>query len=81
MYVILKLDCILTDKGWDVDLILPNSNINLYEFQKYKFNIISLNNTLISSQKDVILSTLYKTIYTTLSYYKTKKTCISCSKS
>ena len=73
MYVILKHACILTDKGWDVDLILPNSNINLYEFQHYKFNIISLNNTLISSQYDVIVATLYTTIYTTLSYYKTKK--------
>ena len=28
-YVILKYTYILTDKGWDVDLILPNSNINL----------------------------------------------------
>lgn len=46
MYAILKHACISTDKGWDVDLILPNSNINLYEFQHYKFNIISLNNTL-----------------------------------
>ena len=73
MYVLLKHACILTDKGWDVDLIIPNSNINLYEFQHYKFNIISLNNTLISSQYDVIVATLYTTIYTTLSYYKTIK--------
>jgi glycosyltransferase involved in cell wall biosynthesis len=73
MYVILKHACILKDKGWDVDLILPNSNIDLYEFHHYKFNIISLNNTLISSQYDVIVATLYTTIYTTLSYYKTKK--------
>ena len=56
MYVILKHACILTDKGWDVDLILPKSNINLYEFQHYKFNIISLNNTLLSSQYDVIVA-------------------------
>ena len=62
MYAILKHASILGDIGWDFDLILPNSNINLYEFQHYKFNIIILNNTTISSQYEVIVATLYTTI-------------------
>ena len=72
-YVILKHACILKDEGWDVDLIVPNVNYNLYEFQEHKFNLINLNNVIITSQYDVLVATLYSTIFTALSYYKTKK--------
>jgi glycosyltransferase involved in cell wall biosynthesis len=73
MYVILKHACILKDEGWDVDFILPKVNINLYEFQEYKFNVINLNNTIMNAQYDIIVATLYTTVYPVLSYYKAKK--------
>ena len=73
MYVILKHACILQDEGWDVDFILPNVTINIYEFQEHKFNIINLNNTIMSSQYDVIVATLYSTFFSVLAYYKAKK--------
>ena len=73
MYVILKHACILQDEGWDVDLIVPNVTINIYEFQEHKFNLINLHNTIMSSQYDIIVATLYSTVFTALSYYKTKK--------
>ena len=73
MYVILKHASILKEDGWDVDLILPNGTINIYEFQNHKFNVISLNNAIMNSQYDVIVATLYTTVYRVLSYYKTKK--------
>ena len=47
--------------------------MHVYEFQKYIFNIISLNNTILTSQYDVVVATLYTTIYTILNQYKTKK--------
>ena len=52
---------------------MPNSTINLYEFQNHTFNIISLNNVIITSQYDILVATLYSTLFTTLSYYKTEK--------
>ena len=73
MYAKLKHACILRDYRWDVDLVVHNSNIKLYEFQKYIFNIISLSNTILTSQYDVVVATLYTTIYTILNQYKTKK--------
>ena len=73
MYVILKHACILQDEGWDVDFILPNVTINIYEFQEHQFNIINLNNTIMRAQYDIIVATLYTTVYSILSYYKTKK--------
>ena len=72
LYVILKHACILKDIRWDVDFILPNSTINLYEFQNHTFNI-SLNNVIITSQYDILVATLYSTLFTNLSYYKTEK--------
>ena len=33
IYVILKHACILQEEGWDVDLILPEEKINLFEFE------------------------------------------------
>jgi glycosyltransferase involved in cell wall biosynthesis len=73
IYVILKHACILQDEGWDVDLILPDTSINLFEFQNHNFNIISLQSSTITFQYDVIVATLYTTLYNILNFYKTKK--------
>lgn len=73
IYVILKHASILQDDGWDVDLILPESKINLYEFQGHKFNIISLINSIIAVQFDIIVATLYSTLFDILNYYRTKR--------
>ena len=70
-YIILKHACILQDNGWDVDIILPNISINLYEFQNHTFNIISLNKSIINTQYDILVATFYSSI--TFNYYKTKK--------
>ena len=73
IYVILKHACILKDNGWDVDLILPEFKMDLFEFQNHMFNIISLNNSKMNVQYDIIVATLYKTLYYTLNNYRTKK--------
>ena len=70
-YIILKHACILQDNGWDVDIILPNISINL--FQNHTFNIIGLNKSIINTQYDILVATFYSSIFTTLNYYKTKK--------
>ena len=73
IYVILKHAIILKDEGWDVDLILPRISIDLFEFQKHKFNVISLEHTTMAAQYDVIVATFYTTLFSTLNYYRTKK--------
>lgn len=73
IYVILKHACILQDDGWDVDLILPESKRNLFEFQGHKFNTISLSNSIMTVQFDVIVATLYTTLFDILNYYRTKR--------
>ena len=72
IYVIMKHASILKDEKWDVDLIVPNSNIELLEFQKHKFNVISLANQKLNSQYDILVATFYITLYTNINYYKTK---------
>ena len=52
-------------KRWDVDLILPQEN-NI-------FNVISLQNNVMSSQYDVIVAKLYSTFFSKLAYSKAKK--------
>ena len=73
IYVILKHALILKKVGWDVDLILPESNLELFEFQGQQFNIISLKNSQINSQYDVIVATFFITLYSILNYYKAKR--------
>ena len=73
IYVILKHACFLKDEGWDVDLIFPMVKSDIIEFESHIFNTISLENVILSSQFDVIVATLYSTLFTTLNYYKTKK--------
>ena len=55
IYIILKHACILKDIGWDVDLILPEIRINLFKFQDHNFNVISLNNDMMTVQYDVMV--------------------------
>ena len=73
IYVILKHASILKDEGWDVDLILPSIELDLFEFQDHKFNIISLSNEILATQYDIIVATLYLTVYNILNYFRTKK--------
>ena len=73
IYVILKHAWILQKEGWDVDLILPESEIDLFEFQYNKFNVISLKNSIMTAQYDIIVATLYSTLFSILNYYKAKK--------
>ena len=73
IYVILKHATILQDEGWDVDLILPSTKKNLFEFEGHIFNTISFNDSIITSQYDIIVATFYSTLFTILNYYRTKK--------
>ena len=73
IYVILKHACILKDEGWDVDLILPEVKIDFFEFQGHIFNTIGLNNVRMDVQFNIIVATLYSTLFTILNYYKTQK--------
>ena len=72
-YVIMKHACILKEKGWNVDLILNKERINLFEFQNHIFNIISLEDVIMTVQYDIIVATFYTTLIPILNYYKTKK--------
>ena len=73
IYVILKHACYLKDEGWDVDIIVPEAEKNFYEFQGYSFNIISLKNSVMAVQYDIIVATLYSTLFYILNYFRTKK--------
>ena len=73
IYVILKHACILKDNGWDVDLIVNKFEMNLFKFQDHNFNVISLNSDKMTVQYDVIVATLYTTLFDILKYYRTKK--------
>ena len=73
IYVILKHACFLQDEGWDVDLISPKVKINIFEFQGHKFNVINLDNSIITSNYDIIVATLFSTLFTILNYYRAKK--------
>jgi len=63
----------LQDEGWDVDIIAPGINSNFIEFQGHKFNLIIYNNTIINSQYDILVATLFSTLYSVLSYTKVKR--------
>ena len=63
----------LQDGGWDVDLLVPEGQIDFIEFKGHKFNIISLNNATIESQYDILVATLYSTLNIVLNYSKVKK--------
>ena len=71
--VILMHSFFLKEIGWDVDLIIPYSKIKTYEFQGQVFNVIGLNSTIIDSQYDILVATLYTTFLDVLKNYKTKR--------
>ena len=71
--VVLMHSCFLKEIGWDVDLIIPYSDIKTYKFQGHVFNVIGLNNAIIDSQYDILVATLYTTFIDILNYYKTKR--------
>ena len=73
IYVILKHASILKEIGWDVDLIIPKGDIDLFTFENQIFNVINLKNCVINSQYDIIVATLFTTLYSIINYYKTKK--------
>ena len=71
--VILVHCSFLQEKGYDVDLIVPNYKNNIFEFQGHKFNVISLNTAIISCQYDVLVGTLYTTLTNVINYPKARK--------
>ena len=71
--VVLIHSTILQEKGYDIDLIVPDSNEIIFEFQGHKFNVIGLNNAYILSQYDILVATLYSTFFAVLNYSKVKR--------
>ena len=63
----------LQDHGWDVDLLIPETNIHLYEFQGHQLNVIGLNNSTVTAQYDILVATLYTTLYNVINYSKAKR--------
>jgi glycosyltransferase involved in cell wall biosynthesis len=47
--------------------------LNFVEFKGHKFNSISLDNTVISAQYDVLVATFYSTLFIVLNYSKAKR--------
>ena len=73
--VILVHASYLKDEGCDVDLIVPKTekNQNFIEFKGHKFNIIGMNNAVNLAHYDILIATLYSTLFTILSYSKVKR--------
>lgn len=73
IYVVLEHASFLQDSGWDVDLFIPQTNLTFVEFKGHKFNSISLDKTIIAAQYDILVATLYSTVYIVLKYSKVKR--------
>ena len=71
--VVLIHASILQDQGWDVDLLIPETKSNLIEFQGHQLNVIGLNNAIVTAQYDILVATLYTTLYTVINYIKVKR--------
>ena len=71
--VILVHSLFLQENGYDVDLIIPESNIDFTIFQGHKFNVIGLNKDIINCQYDIIVATFYSTLFSVLKYSKAKR--------
>ena len=77
VYVVLKHAIFLQNEGWDVDIIIPNNNsinaeITLFEFEGHKLNLLILNRIKMLSRYDIVVATLYSTVYDIITYYKAK---------
>ena len=67
---------LLQDDGWDVDLLVPEQikeDSYLFEFKGHKLNIIIIKKTCILASYDILVATLYSTLYDALKYYKVKR--------
>ena len=73
IYVVLEHALFLQDSGWDVDFLIPETNINFIEFKGHKFNTINLANSKIAAQYDILVATLYTTLFIVLNYSKVKR--------
>ena len=73
IYVVLEHASFLQDSGWDVDFLIPETNINFIEFKGHKFNAINLAISMISAQYDLLVATLYTTLFIVLNYSKVKR--------
>ena len=73
IYVVLEHASLLQDSGWDVDFLIPETNINFIEFKGHKFNAINLSNSMIVAQYDILVATLYTTLFIVLNYSKVKR--------
>jgi len=73
IYVVLEHASFLQDSGYDVDLLIPKTNLTLFEFKGHKFNSISLDNAIIEAQYDILVATLYSTVHIVLNYSKSKR--------
>jgi len=73
IYVVLKHACILKEEGWDVDLILPEEKKVLFDFEGHTFNIISLNKAIMVAEYDIIVATLYSTLFNIINNYRARK--------
>lgn len=63
----------LKKEGYDVDLIVTSTNDSFFDFEGNKFTIIGLENTIMDSQYDILVGTLYSTLYSVLNYNKVKR--------
>ena len=63
----------LQEQGWDVDLLVPETNINLFKFKDHQLNVIGLNKAILSAQYDILVATLYTTLYFVINYSKVKR--------
>ena len=73
IYVVLEHASFLQDSGWDVDFLIPETNINFIEFKGYKFNTINLANSMMEAQYDILVATFYTTLFIVLNYSKVKR--------
>lgn len=63
----------LQDQGWDVDLFVPETKLSLFEFLKHQFNVINLNNAIITAQYEILVATFYTILYFVINYIKVKR--------
>jgi hypothetical protein len=73
IYVVLEHASFLQDSGLDVDFLIPEININFIEFKRHKFIAINLANSMLTAQYDILVATLYTTLFIVLNYYKVKR--------
>ena len=71
--VILIHASFLKEVGYDVDLIVGATNEPFFDFEGHKFNVIGLDKAKMDSQYDILVGTLYATLYPVIDYKKAKR--------